>query len=348
MGIASLLLSAFSCRTTELDPVKKVNGTSALAPVPVQSSNLQALNVVYFVPKDSKPVDHYVERLTDILNNGKDFYDKWMKHWGYGDLSLRLNKDNLGKVKFIAIKGKENKDQYTYDERTGGYKRIQYEVSAYFKEHPQEKSSNHTLVILPAYYNSEGKMDVPFYGLGTWCFAVDYPGMKLENLGKDKDASGWIGGMMHELGHSLNLEHNAGREDENKYYGTSLMGSGNKTYGKNTYLTSADAAVLSVNSVFSTQTRRVWYTDPGFHLKELELSVSADSNYVTLSGDQISQSAVKALVVYYRTPEDKEGYKSVSQGKKYEDVNHNGKFSISVAMAGFPKSTWTNPCEDWS
>lgn len=105
--------------------------------------------------------------------------------------------------------------------------------------------------------------------------------------------------MIHELGHGLNLDHNRGMVDDKDSSGKSLMGSGNHTYGKSdTYLTSADAAVLSVNPVFSTQIRNDWYADPYFHLLELNRSISNQN--VLLHGKFTSGKEVKSIAVYYK------------------------------------------------
>jgi len=267
-----LLLVAifFACKKTD-------KGQEPIEEAPVDAAGYKYsseyaynLNVIYFVASDKTPNDDYHRRLSEIMLQGQEFYGKWMKHWGFGEKSFGLLKDQARKrIKIIEIRGKFDQSRYPYD---GGAGAVLTEVNEYFAAHPGEKTSEHSLIVMCVKDIQQDK--APFYGLGRNCFALDYPGMDIKDLGAGgtagTEATGWIGGMMHELGHGINLPHNGGQKSENVLYGTSLMGAGNSTYGKApTYLTKADCAILNNCQVFSKITRSNWYTQPNTYITRL-------------------------------------------------------------------------------
>ncbi|NSL85598.1 discoidin domain-containing protein [Chitinophaga sp. Mgbs1] len=218
------------------------------------------LNVIYFVPSDNDTITNYRARLNGILKQGQRFYGKWMNYYGYGDRSFGLALETSGQVKINVVRGALTKASYPYE---GGGNTVIGELNTWFSSHPAEKRSEHTLVIMPAStYAADGDPGgVPFYGLGRWCFALDYAEMDTSYLGQNTTlgnrATKWIGGLMHELGHGLNLPHNKEKVSElaDPAKGTALMGSGNYTYGKSpTFLTAASAAILNNSQTFRTTT----------------------------------------------------------------------------------------------
>lgn len=257
-----LVVSFIACKKTD-----NINGTKEKTLVDTgynyTSDYAYNLNVIYFVASDKTPNDDYQRRISEIMLQGQEFYGKWMKQWGFGDKSFGLLKDNAKKrIKIIEIKGKFDQSHYPYD---GGANAVLTEVNDYFTAHPGEKTSDHSLILMCV--KDIQKDNAPFFGLGRNCFALDYPGMDIKDLGAvgtaGSNATGWIGGMMHELGHGLNLPHNGGQKSENTLYGTTLMGAGNSTYGKApTYLTKADCAILNNCQVFSKVSKSDWYSDP--------------------------------------------------------------------------------------
>ncbi|OPB92589.1 hypothetical protein [Elizabethkingia occulta] len=323
------------------------------------------LNVIYFLPKGSEPVSGYLNRISNILLDAQKYYGKWMEHWGYGNETFRLNKRGSSIVNIIVINGEKTKDFYVYDIHNdhGVSTQIRTEVLNYFKLHPNEKHGSYNLVILPAITSptlnggnaAATHGGVPFYGSNKWCYAVDYQGLDLRNLGKE-DAQGklatyLIGGMLHELGHGLGLYHNIGRSDEKSSFGEGLMGYGALHYGTTypTYLTSADAAILSVNPTVSTQLRSDWLKDPNFHLPKI--SVSVNNNGVILSGVFSTDKTVKAITVNFNTilkggendpqqEQERQGYGSVGLGKKYINNTGDGRFSIVMPNKALYNNTW--------
>lgn len=243
---------------------KSGNGSIPQPPAPVNynytSEYTYNLNVIYFVASGKTPNDDYHRRISEIMLQGQDFFNTWMKTWGYGDKTFGLLADKAkGRIRIIEIQGKFDQSHYPYN---GGADAILAEVNAHFATYPGDKTSDHNLIITCV--KNIAQDNAPFFGLGNNCFALDYPGMDKKDLGAGgslgSEATAWIGGMMHELGHGINLPHNGGTKPENSQYGTTLMGTGNSTYGKApTYLSKAECAILNNCQVFSKTAKTNWY-----------------------------------------------------------------------------------------
>ena len=299
------------------DPDNKVTHQQTSVSADEIYTGMRNLNVVYFVPSDNDTIVNFRNRLNGILLQGQRFVRGWMIHWGYNDMTFGLTKDSQGRANIIVIRGQKTKDQYPY---RGGGGNVQAEVNAYFAANPGQKTSHHILVIIPAAsYAADGDPGgVPFYGMGRWCFTQDYAQMDTSYLGQNtvlgNRATKWIGGLMHELGHGINLPHNGGAQSENLQFGTSLMGRGNYTYGKlATFLSPADAAILSVNEIFSPVIRTDWYTSGGLNLTRLNAGYNTATGSIVVSGRFTSGKAVKQIAFYHRNKDiDNGGYRSVT------------------------------------
>ncbi len=218
------------------------------------------LNLVYFVPTDADTVAGYVQRLSALILYDRDWIKNEMQRNGYGAKTFGLLTDAAtSRIKIITVYGAQPKSSYPY---SGGGSLMQQEITSYFSTHPSDKSGEHTLVLAPAYsYDGNGEPGgPPFYGLGKWCFALDYTDFDIKYLGQKNTLGNrltkWFGGMAHELGHGLNLAHNHAKVSEMATLGTTLMGAGNYTYGQSpTFLSAEDCAVLNVNQVFNTDAK---------------------------------------------------------------------------------------------
>lgn len=211
------------------------------------------VNVVYFVGQGYEPIDNYQRRISELMLYTQQFYGKEIARNGLGNRSFGLALKENGEVDILLVRGKAPHTDYTYG---GGHNSCLQEIEAYFAAHPEKKRSQHTLVIMPTFHNDEyndlNPGGVPFYGLGTNCFALDYAHFDIKHLGQPTPEgrllTKWFGGLAHELGHGLNLPHNDGTASQNTALGTALMGAGNYTFGiKPTYMTLASCRIL-VNS----------------------------------------------------------------------------------------------------
>ncbi|TKC04185.1 RICIN domain-containing protein [Pedobacter frigoris] len=272
-----------------------------VGPIVTQTRNV---NIVYFVPNDLDTIAGYRKRLSDLLLWTQDFYKQEMNRNGYGDKTFGLANDGTGKVKIVTIRGSLPKSSYPYE---GGSGAVASEINAYFATHPADKTSDHSLIIMPRYQiDANGTPGgPPFYGTGRWCYALDYEEMDIQNLGKT-DAVGnrfsvWFGGMVHELGHGLNLPHNRQKVSENATLGMALMWGGNGTLGKSpTFLTAADAAVLNVNQVFNNNSN-TYYGNITSNITKINASYNTGSASIILSGKFTSTGTVNSIL-YFNDP----------------------------------------------
>jgi hypothetical protein len=242
-----------SCKKDKGTPTPVV--VTPPTPITYKSDNTANLNVVYFIPTDMTAYADYEKRISEVLLDGQAFFKREMERNGFGAKTFGLLKDdNYKRVKIITLKGKLDKSNYTYADAT----KALAEIKDYFTANPAEKTSEHTLIILPSPLNADGtpvgsgtnpNLAVPFYGYGKWCFIKDFPTFSMANIANSQS---FVGGTHHELGHALGLPHNLEKASEKATLGTSLMGSGNQTYGKSpTFLAKADCAILNNNQIFN-------------------------------------------------------------------------------------------------
>jgi len=261
-------------------------------------NNPYKLNVVYFVPKDADTILDYKKRISSIMLNLQDFYAQGLSRANFGNKSFGLNLLSDTDVDIITFRS-----EMTKKEAAKGFQRAKQELNQYFSENPSKKTSEHTLVIMPSFReNPKDPGGPPFFGSGRFCFALDYPGMSIENLGiggiDGNLATKWIGGLAHELGHGLNAPHNKEHKTEKSTYGTALMGTGNYTYGKEpTYITNASAALFSSCQVFSTEKRNDWYTDVKHNL--IKVIGEYKDGQIIISGQFYSSMPVSVINVYH-------------------------------------------------
>jgi hypothetical protein len=337
--LSFVLLTVSSCKKSKAPG----GGTGTpLTPSPTynySSDKVRNLNVVYFIPTDvAIPVDHH-RRLSEILLQAQDFFGKEMQRNGYGFKAFGLLKDDANKrIKLIEIKGKQGKAAYPY---SGGAGAVQTEIAEYKVTHAGEFTSDHYLVIIPAYtYDTNGEPGgPPFYGVGKTCFALDYADQDIKYLGAGGTlgtrATKWIGGMIHELGHGLNLPHNRQKAVSENALGMSLMWAGNSTWGISpTFLTAADCAVLNTNQVFNNDNKN-YYATVTASVQRINSTYDAGKAAIILKG-KFSSSATVTDLIYFNDPNvNNEGtgvnkdYNSIAWTSK--PIN-NDSFSIEIPI----------------
>ncbi|MCW9707982.1 discoidin domain-containing protein [Fodinibius salsisoli] len=290
-----------------------------------------SLNVVYFSSADQGPHQDYRKRISEIMLYLQDYYADWMQQWGYGDKTFGLEVNQASQmVDIIHIEGQYPVDDYPY---SGGAGKVMDEVNAYFDEHPEEKTSDHILVIMP---DEVGNPGVPFYGIGRWCFALDSgPEMTIDNLGvggEAGDQASWIGGLAHELGHGLNLPHNSHKMSEEQQYGTALMDNGNHVFDQPTFLTPVDAAILNTNQVFSPNSGS-FYGEVDASLEEI--SGSYQNGSIVVDGKFQTDTPVTDVIVYL-DPEGRSTYNQIGWTVK---PNSDNTFSVSMSTSELFETT---------
>ncbi|MFD2036952.1 discoidin domain-containing protein [Belliella marina] len=331
-----LFLFLISCSQMEEIPIIEDDENLEEETFDYTSNNPYNLNVIYFVPSDREENPDYHKRISEIMLDGQAFFLKYMKHWDYGEKTFGLLKDqSKNRVKIHVIRGEKPASAYPYE---GGGNEIRKEVDAYFAESPSEKSSDHYLIISSVNNPATGganPADVPFYGMGRYAYALDYPGMSIEDLGKDgvagSEATKWIGGLLHEMGHGLNLPHCKEKVSEasNPNMGTSLMGAGNYTYGKSpTCLTHSSAAYLNNCQVFA-ETQGNFYGPVNSSIKTI--LAKYENGHIHISGTFESDVPVTDITFSNRPETDAGGYQAV---KWVEKPDGNG-FEVNMPISEF-------------
>ena len=229
--------------------------------------NEHQLNVIYFVGNDREPIADYERRISELLLYLQQYYGKEMARNGRGKRSFGLSLKENGEVLIHLVRGSKPHTAYAYGT---GHNPCLEEVNAYLDAVPGRRTGQHTFVIMPTHYDEQyndlNPGGVPFYGLGTNCFALDYVHFDIQHLGqntrKGRLLTKWYGGFAHELGHGLNLPHNLGTASDNAAMGTALMGAGNYTFGISpTYITEASARILAHSEPFAPKgTATQFYT----------------------------------------------------------------------------------------
>ena len=249
------------------------------------------LNIVYFLGCDNQPVADYERRLSELMLYVQQFYAREMQRNGFPGRSFGLERLENGNVKLHVVRGKLPSREYSYGP---GHNPCLADIREWAAANPGALRSDHILVIMPTFYdeknNDMSPGGVPFYGLGRYCFALDYAHFDLRHIGQDTHEgrllTKWLGGLAHELGHGLNLPHNEGTVSEKAAMGTPLMGAGNYTFGmKPTYLTLNSARLLDRCQVFAPAgDTTAYYTDcPRPEVQAASLKWTGDTLELELS-----------------------------------------------------------------
>jgi hypothetical protein len=279
--------------------------TSIYNGVNYSSSRPYNLNVVYFVPNDIPLDPTYKTRLSTLMLWGQNFYKQNMINNGYGAKTFGLFTEtgNAQNIKIILISGTRPHTDYTYSDRS----RMDAEINAYFASNPAQKTSDHTLILTAV--TNPTTANVPYYGTGRTCYALDYPQMDIQYMGRTDSLgqlfTGWYGGMLHELGHGLNLPHShqTNSEYNNPNKGTNLMYYHGTLGTAPTFMNRAGCAILNNCQVFADAPGITYYNGNTSSLTSLHAVY--DNGDLVVSGTFQSNRLVKDVNIYqdpYATP----------------------------------------------
>jgi hypothetical protein len=277
---------------------------------------------VYFTPSDRDPPDGYRERPTRVMTDIQNFYAGEMERHGFGRRTIHFDRDDKGQAVFHVVKGKRPAADYLEDHgaHTGDAIRRESrpvlksagiddnkETVVYFCNLRTEKDS-HVTGIGPYYGGGDFRGGRAWFTDATILDAArlaDKTTMLRDqqygHISVGRYNSIFIGGATHELGHALGLPHDKERSDE-RSRGTSLMGSGNRTYGEDrrgegrgSFLTLADALRLASHPMFSGCDRD-FDARPECRIADLKAEVRGKK--LELSGRVIATPGPYAIIAY--------------------------------------------------
>ncbi len=274
------------------------------------------LHIAYFIPSDRQPEPDRYSRLDRVMTEVRRFYREGMKQNGFGPMTFELDRNEQGQLKIHEVRGAEPMHAYGRD----GYDKVRQEVRDALAKEGLD-IDNETIVIFQVLlqWNQGKAVEIgPYVGGGdtrsgtAWV----YDDAKLDPLLLSSKQPGgfyhspcslgqfnthYIGGITHELGHALGLPHDRERDQEQTTRGTSLMGSGNHTYGEDlrnegrgTFLSAASAMPLSLHPLFTGKKK------PPVELtcRITELTAVADQGVMTLTGRLQDGPRAIAMVAY--------------------------------------------------
>jgi hypothetical protein len=300
-----------------------------------EESGNRKLRIVYFYPFDLKPQAGYEERITRIMMDIQEFYQKGMEQNGFSNVVFPLDMQE-DKLRIHTVKSKEPAKSYSV--KSG--RKIQQEIRRALKE-KIEYNRDFILVFHGLIRKKEDGsylVHAPYYGdgssshrrglchvadcelLDTKLFTVtDRNIIYWEHTGTFKQTVGefntkYIGGIAHELGHGLSLPHNGQTREQRRKIGTALMGSGNHTYrnelrgGKGSFLTLASATRLAAHPLF---TRSDHGEDEKVECQWNDMQFAAEGRELIVNGRVEANPEVYAVIAYVN-PEGRSDYDSLT------------------------------------
>ncbi|WP_175632491.1 discoidin domain-containing protein [Pedobacter ghigonis] len=318
--LSLFVLFALSCKKAEIIPDGNSGTDTFNGPKKQATTNIithtRNLAVVYFIPSDLDTLPNWKKRLSDVMLYAQDWYRTAMNNAGYGYKTFGLKQDGTtGNAEIVMIRGANPKASY-------GTSATAYttEINSYFASHPGLKTSNHVLILVPAFgydnNSTEGPQPLegvqPFYGYGRYCFANDNPYMDMAlkgvvNPGRNNFAK-WVGGMMHELGHAFNAPHDRQWVSQNTYsngtnpnYNMAMMWLSNYYLGiRPCFLTDAEAATFNNCEVFNNDIK-TYYGTVTSKINRIYATYDTGQAAIIVSGKYTSNGTV-SKILYYNDP----------------------------------------------
>ena len=284
-------------------------------------AGVRNLNVVYWTPSDREPQPKYQERLSALLLDIQSFYRREMKRNGFGERTVQFQMADEKLIKIHVVKSSKPYKEF----KTESGRAIRTECIPFLKQAGID-ADKETIVIFCNMSNYDEKaatinQNSPYYAgggkRGGTAWQVDSAILNLDLLDKKEPVvrdgqygkisvgrynTIFIGGVCHELGHAISLPHNAARPDQAALWGTSLMGSGNRTYGeerrgegKGSFLVLADALRLATHPMFCGSIKGI---DQKPQVKLDDIKCTPGNNSLTVTAKVVADPPAYAVIAY--------------------------------------------------
>ena len=280
----------------------------------------------YFSPSDRAPAIDYRARLTRVVEETAGFFQQELERVGFRPKPMQLDRAEDGLLRFVVVPGREPWLTYNTKEWPSA-KRVQDECRPAFEAAGIDLSRETVALFTTIMEWDETRLRfrqvAPYRGGGDarqgFCWQIDAPPLDPRNLAARQPIvddgefgrislgdwnSRFVGGVIHELGHALGLPHNMEREQEGKTLGTSLMGNGNLTYGREqrgegpgAFLTLADAMRLASHPFFTGSRKGLGPRDSSTGRFD-KLEVEVEHHGIVVRGRVESSPATYAIIAY--------------------------------------------------